>query len=199
MMIKALIVEQLEEDGTLRSLMMQPSQQGHDLVVAFADEYDDERSGPFHFLNDRDERRYQDGFAKCRARKIGRGHFYQKGTSFHVKTSWTGIPTERNWLSYYALSLPEFGIPQRLSVKDPPSNRQYRRSVTRDDERNRYVIYLKCASSHGQFDFSLSCDFVLDHNGFSSSTYEDPKTEEYENLGTDWKHWLPDVESTKVQ
>ena len=199
MMLKALIVEQLEEDGTIRSLTMQPSQRGHDLVVAFADKYDDKRSGPFHFLDDGDEHRYRDSFARCRARKIGNRHFYQIGASFHVETSWTGIRTERNWLSYYALSLPEFGIPQRLSVTDPRSKREYRRPVTRDDERNRYVIYLECASSYGQFDFELSCDFVLDYSGFSSSKYEDSKTQKYTNLGTAWKHWLPDVERTKVQ
>ena len=198
MMLKALIVEQLEEDGTLRSLTMQPSQRGHDLVVAFADKYDDKRSGPFHFLDDGDEHRYRDGFAGCRARKIGNQHFYQQGASFHVETSWTGIRTERNWLSYYALSLPEFGIPQRLSVTDPRSKREYRRAVTRDDERNRYVIYLKCASSYGQFDFELSCDFVLDCNGFSRPSTKTQSTQKDTNLGTDWKHWLPDDERARV-
>ena len=198
-MLKALIVEQLEEDGTLRSLTMQPARQELDLVVAFADEYDNGRSGPFHFRDDRDEHRYRDSFAKCRARKIGSRYFYKKGNTFHVEISWTGIRTERNWLSYYALSLPEFGIPQSLSVNDPRSNREYRRSVTRDDERNRYVIYLECASKYGQFDFQLSCGFVVDNNGFSSSTYEDSKTQKYANLGTDWQYWLPAAERTKVQ
>lgn len=198
-MLKALIVEQLEEDGTIRTLTMQPSAEGLDLVVAFADEYDERRSGPFHFLSQTDEHRYRDGFAKCRSRKMGSGHFYRKGESFHVETSWTGMRTEWNWLSYYALSLPEFSIPHRLSVADPRTNREYRRSVTRDDERNRYVVYLRCTSSHGQFDFQLSCDFVVDNRGFGSSTYEDPKTQKYGDLGTHWEHWLPAVERTKVR
>jgi hypothetical protein len=47
MMLKALIVEQLEADGTLRSLQMKPALET-DLVVAFADEYDEPREGPFH-------------------------------------------------------------------------------------------------------------------------------------------------------
>ena len=199
MMLKALIVEQLEEDGTLRTLTMHPSTEGLDLVVAFADEYDERRSGPFHFLSDMDEHRYRNGFAKCRARKIGSRYFYRNGESFHVETSWTGIQTERNWLSYYALSLPEFSIPYRLSVTDPRTSREYRRSVTRDDKRNRYVIYLQCTSSYGQFDFQLSCDFVLDPHGFASSTYDDSKTQQYGRLGTDWEHCLMDVERTKVQ
>src|ERR1035441_3153074 len=41
-----LIVEQLDVDGTLRTFQMQPSTQGRDIVVAFADEYEDRRSGP---------------------------------------------------------------------------------------------------------------------------------------------------------
>ena len=199
MMLKALIVEQLEEDGILRTLTMQPSAEGHDLVVAFADEYDERRSGPFHFLSHEDEHRYRDGFANCRARKIGSSHFYRQGKSFHVETSWTGIRTERNWLSYYALSLPTFGIPHRLSVADPRTNREYRRSVTRDDERNRYVIYLRCTSLYGQFDFRLSCDFVVDPGGFPLSTYEDSKTQQYADLGTHWEHWLSNDDRTKVR
>jgi hypothetical protein len=47
MMLKALIVEQLEADGTIRSFKMQPSQNGRDLVVAFPDEYEERRVGPF--------------------------------------------------------------------------------------------------------------------------------------------------------
>lgn len=61
MMLKALIVEQLEADGTIRSFKMQPSQNGRDLVVAFPDEYEERRVGPFHFLDPKDARRYSEG------------------------------------------------------------------------------------------------------------------------------------------
>lgn len=198
MMVKALIVEQLEEDGTLRSLAMRPASH-RDLIVAFDDEYDDKRSGPFHFHDDRDARRYRDGFARCRARKLGDRYFLRTGSTYHVETRWSGIPTERNWLSYYALSLPEFGVPQGLSVADPHAKREYRRTVTRDDQRNRYVVYLQCTSSFGQFDFELSCDFVLDQDGFSSSDYQDAKTQTPGSLGNNWRHWLPEDEGNKVQ
>jgi hypothetical protein len=94
MMLKALIVEQLEADGTIRSLRMQPSTTGGDMVVAFAKEYQGGRAGPFHFLDEADERRFAEGFANCRARKLGTDAFRREGRSFHVHIGWTGIPTQ---------------------------------------------------------------------------------------------------------
>ena len=199
MMLKALIVEQLEADGTIRSFKMQPSQNGRDLVVAFPDEYEERRVGPFHFLDPKDARRYSDGFAKCNTRKIGSRYFYRDGPNFHVETGWAGIPTEKHWLSYYALSLPEHGIPVRLAITDPHSGREYKRRVTRDDQHERYVIFLECVSSIGRCDFDLSCDFSIAPDRFSSSDYRDHKTEEWKSLGDDWRHWLSDNERNRVQ
>jgi hypothetical protein len=54
MMLKALIVEQLDADGILRTFRMQPSNSGRDIVVAFADEYEEPRYGPVHFLDEED-------------------------------------------------------------------------------------------------------------------------------------------------
>ena len=199
MMLKALIVEQLESDGTLRSLRMQPMV-GREIVVAFAGEYAEPRHGPFHFLDEDDERRFREGFARCRARRLGTPNFTRDGRSFHVETSWYGIPTERNWLSYYALSLPELAIPQRVSISDPHrAGREYRRFVTRDDDRNRYVIYLECVSSLGRFDFDLACDFGIDSQAFATSAYHDSKAAEYGGTGDDWKYWLNESEREKVQ
>ena len=198
MIVKALIVEQLKEDGTLRSFMMRPASQ-RDLIVAFGDEYDDERSGPFHFHDDRDARRYQEGFARCRARKLGDHYFrHNADSTYHVKTRWLGIPTEKDRLSYYALSLPKFGVPQKLSVADPQAEREYRRTVTLDERRNRYVVYLRCASSVGSFNFELSCDFVLDPDGFLSSNYQDDQTQTPGSLGEDWSPLLREDERNKV-
>lgn len=199
MMLKALIVEQLESDGTLRSMRMQPSTDGN-IVVAFAGEYAERRHGPFHFLDEEDERRYREGFAKCRARLLAAPSFVRNGSSCHVEISWSGIPTERSWLSYYALSLPEFAIPERISISDPHrAGREYRRFVTRDDERNRWIIYLECASSCGRFDFELYCDFRMEDGSFALSEYHDPKTAEHGGRVDDWKYWLNDSEREKVQ
>ena len=51
MQVKALIFEQLEGDGTLRTFKMM-SDSDRPLVVALSDEYDEPRVGPVHFLDD---------------------------------------------------------------------------------------------------------------------------------------------------
>jgi len=197
--LRALIVAQLEADGILRTLRMQPSTNG-DIAVAFAGEYDERRDGPFHFLDEEDERRFREGFAGCRIRRLSDKNFVQNGSSFHVKTSWRGVPTDRNGLSYYALSLPEFGILERLSIADPhKAGREYRRFVTRDDERCRWIIYLECISSLGRFDFDLSCTFRIDEHSFASSRYHDPMLAESGRNGDDWKELLSESERVKVQ
>lgn len=199
MMLKALIVEQLERDGTLRSMRMLPAT-GREIVVSFAGKYEEQRHGPFHFLDDEDEQRYREGFANCRARRLAGPNFIFYESSYHVETSWSGIPTERNCLSYYALSLPEFAIPKHISISDPyRAAREYGRFVTRDDERHRWIIYLECTSSRGRFDFELSCDFEIDKVKFSGSEYHDPKTAECGRRGDIWECWLDESEVEKVQ
>lgn len=200
MMLKALIVEQLDVDGTLRTFEMRPSIEGRNLVVAFADEWQDERAGPFHFLDQEDAKRFEEGFARCRARKIGKAYFYPNGGAYHFQTRWEGIPTERQWLSYYALSLPEFAIPLKLSITDPHRpGKEYGRAIRRDDGRCRYVVYLECSSSLGRFDFLISCDFEVNKKKFPSSEYTDAKTAPNGPPGDDWRHWLDGRQQTAVQ
>jgi CHAT domain-containing protein len=201
MMLKALIVEQLDADGTLRTFLMQPSIQGGNIVVAFADEYDDDsRSGPFHFLDEEDAKRFEEGFARCRIRKIGKSHFSFNGRTYHLDVNWSGIPTERNWLSYYALSLPEFAIPVNLSVTDPHRpEHEYKRAIRRDDSRHRYIVYLECSSSLRPFDFVISCDFSVNEKKFPVSEYGDQMTQQDGPKGNDWRYWLAQSEQAKVQ
>lgn len=171
------------------------------MVVAFATEYQGGRAGPFHFLDEADERRFAEGFANCRARKLGTDKFRREGRSFHVHIGWTGIPTQEQWLSYYALSLPKHAIPISISIRDPRnSSREYRRTVARDDESERYVIYLECASSYGLFDFELTCEFVVDPSTFMSSSYTDARTTTgYAHLGDDWTHWVSDDQKKQLE
>jgi hypothetical protein len=200
MMLKALIVEQLDADGTLRTFLMQPSSEGRDIIVAFADQYEDKRSGPFHFLNKDDAERFAEGFAACRIRKVGKAHFGFDGQRYHFEGEWSGIPTERSCLSYYALSLPEFAIPVALKLTDPRRpEREYKRAIRRDDTRNRYVVYLECASSFGRFDFVIACDFVVDEERFLSSEYRDLRTQQDGPEGDDWRYFLDQSEQNKVQ
>lgn len=197
-MVKALIIEQLESDGTLRTLCMQPAD--HDTVVAFATQYDEPRTGPFHFLEEADEQRFREGFANCRSRRLNYPNFSGEGDSFHFETNWYGIPTEPYVLSYYALSLPEFAIPTSVSVSDPHRvDHEYHRYVTRDNDRNRYVIYVECASPQRRFDFDLACDFAIDSIAFSTSAYQDTDSSAHSYQRDDWKHFLHGPEREKVQ
>jgi hypothetical protein len=146
----------------------------YDLIVSFADKYDEPRDGPFHFYDDKAARIFSTGFAKCRKRKMGPRYFFRTETSYHVELEWGGIPTTPATLSYYALSLPENAIPITLSIVGPDSaNGEYHRSVSRDDQRRRYVIYLECRSHTDLFKFNLSCDFKIDPEQFKFSKYKD--------------------------
>src|SRR5216683_658169 len=111
MLLKTLIVEQLDSDGTLKTFRMKPASSSDEIVVAFAREYDEPRDGPFHFLEPADAERFRTGFAECRVRRLGLGQFSSSGTEQRCRVEYSGIPTKRGWLSYYALSLPVNAIP----------------------------------------------------------------------------------------
>ena len=180
MLVKALIVEQLDSDGGLRSFLMEPGGYRENIIVAFPDEYEEERSGPFHFLRPEDAKLFTAGFAECKARRLGRANFQRIDDEINVELSWAGIPTERQSLSYYALSLPEHGIPVELSVSDPHHpGREYRRAVTRDDRRQRFVVYVNCTSSVGRFDFAFRCRLRIDPSQFSVASYSDPFVQQH--------------------
>jgi hypothetical protein len=121
MNVKALIVEQLDADGSLRTLRMQPDSR-KSLIVAFGDEYAEPRYGPFHFLDQRDDEKYRKDFATCRVRKVGGSRFKTEGDVFSFRASWSGIPTQRGSLTYYALSLPEYAVPELIELADPHSS-----------------------------------------------------------------------------
>jgi hypothetical protein len=170
--VKALIVEMLDADGTLRTFRMEPNY-NRSLIVAFADEYDEPRSGPFHFLDEEYARDFERGFARAHARKVGRRRFYQEEGYYHFKTSWAGMPTVRHSSSYYALSLPVYAVPKVIRATDPHSGRSYRKDINRDDQRSRFVVYLECRSSRGIFDFDIEAEFRIDPIGFASAEYSD--------------------------
>jgi len=201
MMLKAIIVEQLEEDGTLRTFTMQPDASGGHITVALPNEYADPRDGPFHFLDPADELRFREGFAGCRARRLGTHNFSQSGDMITVRSlQWSGIPTERNYLSYYTLAFPEFAIPTQLSITDPHQpGREYRREITRDDERNRWAVYLECSSSLGRFDFVLTAQLEVSRTRFPESVYSDSKTRDGYGVRDDWRHFLPNGDASRVQ
>ena len=176
MHVTAVVIEQLDFDAdgySLRTFKIQtpPERQ---LTVAFADEYAEPCSGPFHFLDEHDGKAFEKGFADCKSWRLPESRFTIRvdGESlFHH--SWEGIPTERNCLSYYALSLPEFAVPTEIRFKDPRSDRLYPKNVVRDFRRRRFVTYLGCRSSYGSFDFSLQVRFRNDQENFRHARYTD--------------------------
>lgn len=174
MEIKALIIEQLEEDGTLKTLRMSPDY-NKPLIVAFAEEYEEDRTGPFHFLDETYEKKYIEHFANMKTRKLGKSFFTKNNEKYNFKSNWTGLPTSRGPLTYYSLLLPQFAIPKKIIITDPHSGREYSKYVYLDNEKNRYVIYLECRSSYGIFDFIIEVEFIISGETFLTSTYNDEK------------------------
>lgn len=196
--VTVVIVEQLDLVGELRSFRMKADYGDH-VTIAFADEYDEPRSGPFHFLDRRHERLFESGFAECSARKLTPSRYKQTERGYHFNTSWAGIPTERGRLSYYALSLPEYSVPTRVRFWDPRTGREFGKTVDRDDQRNRFVLYLECRSSHGSFNFALEVDFVYAPEQFQSADYRDDNTSEYGAHADAYEYLLMDGQQKVVQ
>lgn len=197
--VKALIVEQLDADGSLRTLRMQPDFR-KPLVVAFGDEYEEPRTGPFHFLDERYDFAFRESFASCRVRRVSASRFRLEGDIYTFETSWHGIPTQKHSLTYYALSLPDFAIPESIILTDPHMfGKQYGKTVYRDDQRNRFVIYLECRSSRGTFDFELRTSFTINHREFGAYSYSDTHTDSHHRQYDEYKHFIPREQSNRIQ
>ena len=188
--IKALIVEQLDWDGTLKTLRLQPDY-SRPLIVAFPDKYAEPRLGPFHFLDSADEQRFVKGSADCKMRRLAPSRFRRTNDSIYFLADWSGIPTQQGSLTLYSLLLPCDAIPTSIHFRDPRSDREFRKKVYRDDEQRRYALYLECRSSYGSFDFVLETKFVQDSNRFSGSSYADSKTNRE-------SHWAAGVEMSMI-
>ena len=160
--VAALIVEQLEADGFLKRLVMRPKGR-HPLTVGFPDEVevDEGPSGPFFFPDEHNKVVFKQGFENCRSLKLSKSSFTAVNGKYHLQLHRSGIFTVEGTQSYYALSLPEFAIPEGINVLDPRSDMPLRKSVLRDDERKRFVIYIECRPQRGGFDFLLKVEFRI--------------------------------------
>lgn len=200
MEINTIIVEQLEWDGTIKSLTLKKNYELGDLYISFANEYEDERSGPFHFQDQRYESKFQEQFANCTKRKLGKDRFSTIDTGIQFQNSWHNIPTSNGRLTYYALYLPEFAFPEKIKFTDPRSpDREFRKSVMKDNDKKRFVIYLPCRSGYGVFNFDLTVQFRKDKVSFTQKQYFDDKlSDPYENAET-WKYAFNENEAVKVE
>ncbi|OYE00197.1 hypothetical protein [Nostoc sp. 'Peltigera membranacea cyanobiont' 232] len=199
MLVHSLIIEQLQSDGTLKTFRMRSGNSDTEIVVAFADEYEEPREGPFYFLDKQQAQSFARGFAECESRRLGKKYFRCLEDSYQINLSWYGISTEWNKLSLYSLSLPEYAIPNCLHIVDPHNRaHEFKRSLVRDDLNNRFIIYLQCRSRHGQFNFDLNCKFTIDTSNFSLAQYGDHFTSN-DPYRQDYLGLLPLEEEVKVQ
>jgi len=180
MNIHAIIHEQIDWDGTIKSFQLKERNEIGDLWIAFPGDYDTQRNGPFHFLDHEYETYFNDKVANCRHIRISKDNFYHQGEDFIFKTEWHRITTERAHLTYYALYLPQFAVPSEIRVADPyKAGKEFTRTVFRDDEKNRFVLYIECSSNYGVFSFNLFICFHKDVAAFKEATYEDNKTVDF--------------------
>lgn len=198
MNVKSIVVEQIDWSGTSKSLSLEPDHRGQ-LWVAFPTDYDEPRESPFHFQSQNYNDKFTKGFAECRARKIQKNNYFENNGIFTYKADWQGILTERNHTSYYALYLPEFAVPIDIKLIDPYNGKQYRRTVLKDEQKPRYIIYLQCASRFGSFSFKLICEFRKDKKGFSDSNYSDEFQQDFYANPEEWKYILEESQIEKVE
>ncbi|PZR01576.1 MAG: hypothetical protein DI539_28390, partial [Flavobacterium psychrophilum] len=152
-----------------------------DLCVAFPNEYAGERSAPFYFQNVEYENIFQEKEAKSKQKKLLSSNFYQSDDGFVFERKRQSIPTEKQSLTYYTLYLPLYAVPTNIQVTDTlPPGKQFTKNVFRDDQTNRYIVYIKCSSRYGLFNFNIFCRFHLDQQNFKASVYADDKTIDFD-------------------
>lgn len=199
MNVKSIVVEQIDWDATSKSLTLEPDYNGQ-LWVAFPTDYDEPRNSPFYFQHPNYDRKFNEGFAECQARRITKNNFNELNGVYTYKATWQNITTERNSVSYYALYLPEFAVPIDIQLLDPfTEGRQYKRTVFKDEQQPKYIIYLQCASRFGTFSFNLICKFKMDKEGFNQSSYVDEFQQDFYARPEKWKYLLNDTEREKVE
>jgi hypothetical protein len=128
----------------------------HLLTVGFPDECDESLSGPFFIPDEHNKALFKKGFENCSRVKLSKASFTAVNGTYYLQLHRSGIFTAEGMQSYYALSLPEFAIPEEIKVQDPRSDMPLRKNVLRDDKQKRFVIYIECRPQHGGFDFLLN-------------------------------------------
>ncbi|MBE8992465.1 hypothetical protein [Nostoc sp. LEGE 12450] len=202
MLVHSLIVEQLNLDGTLKTFRMRSSPKYGEITVAFVDEYEEPREGPFYFLDKNYTQSYIEGFAECEARRLGKKYFRCLEASYEISISWYNISTKSNELSIYSLSLPKYAIPKRLHITDPHNCfHEFQRYLLKDEQNNCFIVYLLCKSRYGQFHFDLSCEFNIDTSNFDLADYKDDFTTDnpYKHRQDLLKYTLSAEEQVKVK
>ncbi len=104
-------------------------------------------------------------------------NFFRDGEHYVFKTVWHNIVTRWGQLTYYALYLPKYAVPTEIHFTDPHlKGKEYTRNVFRDDQKKRFVLYVECSSSRGNFSFDTFVKFHHDDQNFANANYSDKHT-----------------------
>jgi hypothetical protein len=190
MQVKGLIVEELNEQGELKSFVLNNDYGIGDLWIAFPDEYDNPRTGPFHFLDDSYEKLFSTVYKDKNMRKVGSKRLKEIGyRQFEFYTNWDNIPVQASYeLYYYSLYLPKFAYPINVDFELSIKNQWDDRLIKFVKDKERYIIYIACKGSDDQFnkrpqDLKLTVHYEINKNLFENKQVED--TEQY------WKDKSP--------
>ncbi len=144
-------------------------------------------------------------YAQCRQITSPQKNYYFEGNNYYFKTIWKKIPTEKYGVSYYVLQLPEFAVPSEIRVFDTEDDtKEFKKNVFRDDEKNRFIVYLECSSppstsSFGIFNFNLHASFKRSENEFKNAVYKDSRTVEFYVNINHYEWLLPEKERKEIK
>lgn len=200
MNINSIIHEQIDWDRTIKSFELMEKDEAGDLWVAFPGDYVGQRNGPFYFLDKKYDTMFSEKSANCRHLGLPENKLHDDNGTFTFKANWhRNIRTNRDSLTYYALYLPEFAIPTFVEFTNPLNrNRPYAKTVFRDDDKKRFVLYLDCPAVSGKFSFNLKVVFHEQREGFEIASYQDNDTVEfYQNLNH-WEMFLSEPDRQEI-
>lgn len=199
--IHALIIEQLNWDGSLKSFAFQAQSSLGPMWVSFPDAFE-ETSGPFNFLDNDYSNLFESKMTNCRNARLTEKRFYNQNGNFYFLTTWNEIPTKKQQLTYYSLYLPEYAVPTEIKIFDTYSqHREFNKVVYRDDKKFKYIIYLECRSNFGLFNFKLKATFHKDDVNFLQTKFMDEKTIDFYERPMDehWHYLLAESDAKKVE
>ena len=180
MQVNGLIVEELNERGELKSFVLNKDYNIGDLWIAFPEEYDNPRSGPFHFLDDSYEKVFSTVYQNKSMRKVGSKRLQNVGyNQFEFYTNWDNIPVQASWeLYYYSLYLPKHAYPISVDFNLSIKNQWDDKLIKFVKDKERYIIYIMCKGSDEQYnkrpqDLKLKVIYEINKTLFDSKQVED--------------------------
>lgn len=173
MNIVGFIIEQLHPNGTIDTISLYRKKEIGDLWVAFANEYDEIRNSPFHFMDQKYEEEYYKKLLESKPRKLSTERlFLDNDNLWNFKSSWKSIPTRHPEIDYagfyYSLFLPKNAILLEVTNIDLKTNDIYRRSMKalKDEKKGKYIIYIECYGDDNSFELSIK--YKIDEKEFQT-------------------------------